>query len=65
MARLRDTETWFALPGILLIGYFTDPQEMKKLQQHGAIHQQLKGCVLAQQPARSAACQPCQLIMKE
>ena len=37
MALLRDTETWFALPGLLLIDYFTDSQEMK-LQQHLAIH---------------------------
>ena len=36
MALLRDTETWFALPGLLIIGYFTDPQEMK-LQQHLAV----------------------------
>ena len=35
---IPDTETWFALPGLLIIGYFTDPQEMK-LQQHLAVKQ--------------------------
>ena len=29
MALLRDTETWIVLAGLLLNGYFTDPQEMK------------------------------------
>ena len=37
MVLLRETETWFALPGLLLSGYFTDCQEMK-LQQHLATY---------------------------
>ena len=41
MALLRDTETWFALAGLLLNKYFTDARVTNSVyvpQQHLAIH---------------------------